>query len=189
MTLTIISGARGIGKTTWLRRCVAVRTAAGSVVGGIASPAVFTGMQRAGYDLLDLRTGASQPLARVVTTRSQAPTIGHYRFDQAAIDAGNAAILAAISDGLDLIAIDEVGPLEIAGHGWAPALVHALASCTHRQELVLVVRTSLVATLPARFPSPQWANARHVSPGAGVTPCGPELPPTGPVRQIRGDRT
>lgn len=158
MPLTIITGARGAGKTALLRARVAACAAVGRTVGGIASLAVFVGGVRTGYDLVNLRTGEQRLLARVVAP-GEKPTIGPYRFDESAIEAGNAAITAAVAARLDVLAIDEVGPLELGGAGWTPGLERALAACPAEQELIVVARTGLVAALAARFPSPLWAAA------------------------------
>lgn len=168
MALTVICASRGQGKTTLLRQYVAEAAKTGRSVGGIATPAVFENGRRIGYDLLDLRCGGQRPLARVVTSPDATPTIGSYRFDDDVLAAGNAAVIAAVQDGLDLIAIDEIGPLELQGRGWAPALTHALRTCRPQQELIIAVRTTLRDELPARFPSSLWKNAKRLSPPASL---------------------
>ena len=166
MSLCIISAGRGQGKTTFLRAYASRAAVEGRSVGGIASVAVFKGDQRVGYDLIDLWRNHQRPLARVVTQEDEQPTVGMYRFDEPAVTAGNAAIVAAVREGLDVVAVDEIGPLEFRGEGcgWAPALQTALAECKPNQELIVVVRASLAAELAARFPSPHWAEARRISP-------------------------
>ena len=133
-------------------------------MGGIASPAVFEDNQRIGYDLIDLRRGDRRALARMTSPEDAALAVGVYRFDETAVTAGNAAITGAVRDRLDIIVIDEVGPLEFRGQGWAPGLELALRECGSEQELIVVVRPSLVDELPARFPSPAWATAERISP-------------------------
>ena len=164
MALIVVCGSRGQGKTTWLREYMADMAQGGRTIGGLAAPAVFIDGRRIGYDVVDFRHGTRRPLAREVTAVHETPTIGAYRFDEAALAEGNAAIIAAVQDGLDIIAIDEVGPLELEGGGWAPALTFALRTCTPRQELVIAVRTSLADRLPARFPSSLWPDAKRVFP-------------------------
>ncbi len=164
MAVSVISAGRGEGKTTFLLKYAAREAERGRSIGGIASPAIFEGDQRMGYDLIDLRHNHRLPLARVTIADGSASTVGMYRFDDAAIARGNAAIVAAVTDGRDVIAIDEVGPLEFRGGGWAPALELALRECGSQQELIVVVRPVLVDELPTRFRSPQWAAARHISP-------------------------
>ena len=109
-------------------------------------------------------------LARVGSSADAASAVGIYRFDDDAVAAGNQAISAAVRDRLDLIAIDEVGPLEFRGQGWAPALEIALRECDPQQELVVVVRAALVDDLSKRFPSPAWTSASRMSPPGPASP-------------------
>ena len=167
MGVRILSAGKGEGKTTFLCGYVAEAADRGQSVGGIASPAVFETGRRLGYDLLDLRRGTRRPLARVTTVPGALPTAescGLYEFDAEAVKQGNTAILAAVRERFDVIAIDEVGPLEFRGGGWAPALETALKECDSRQELVITVRPSLLDELSDRFPSSLWADAVRVSP-------------------------
>lgn len=164
MGLMILYAAKGTGKTTVLRAHAHSLATRGRSVGGIASPAVFESDIRIGYDVIDLRTGHRRRLARIAAEPQAGPAVGPYRFDAAALAAGNAAITAAVRDGLDTIAIDEVGPLEFDGQGWAPAVEYALRACGPAQELIIVTRPSLAYEFPARFPSPLWASAKRISP-------------------------
>ena len=152
MGATVISAGRGEGKTSFLREYTAYAADRGRSVGGIVAPAVFE------------HDGTRRRLARVAAEPDATPTVGVYRFEDAAVAAGNAAIITAVREGLDIIAIDEVGPLEFDGQGWTPALEVALRECTVDQELIVVVRSSLVDELPGRFPSPVWGPAGRVSP-------------------------
>ena len=164
MEVTIITAAKGDGKTSFLRAHVRALVGSGLSVGGIAAPAVFEGDQRVGYDLIDLRTGRRRALCRVGDPGGARPHAGAYHFDEGAIGEGNAAITSAVRDGLEVIAIDEIGPLEFRGQGWAPALQLALEKCEGTRELLIVVRPGLVDELASRFPSAVWATARRISP-------------------------
>ncbi|HUU85878.1 MAG TPA: nucleoside-triphosphatase [Phycisphaerae bacterium] len=164
MSVEILSAGRGEGKTTFLCQYLDRLVERGRSVGGIVSLAVFEDGQRIGYDLLDLRSGRRRALARIAKAPVSPPTVGVYQFIEAAINEGNTAVIAAVRDDLDVVAIDEVGPLEFRGQGWAPALETALQECRAEQELIIVVRPALVAELPKRFPSPLWAGARRTSP-------------------------
>lgn len=164
MSISVVCAARGEGKTSFLCEYAARAGRRGRSVGGIAAPAVFEGGRRIGYDLIDLRGGGRRLLARVVTSPEATPNVGVYEFDDTATNEGNAAIISAVRDGLDLIAVDEVGPLEFRGEGWAAALQVVLEECLARQEVIVVVRLSLVDELPRRFPSPLWAKASRISP-------------------------
>lgn len=164
MPIRIVTAAQGQGKTSFLMRYAARAADEGRSVGGVASPAVFDGDRHAGYDLLLLRTGRRVPLARAVLISEVETTVGNYRFDDEAILAGNSAVAEAVHDRLDIIAIDEVGPLEFRGQGWAPALNIALRECTAEQELILTVRPGLVERLIALLPSEARSSAQRVSP-------------------------
>lgn len=164
MSVIMLCGAKGTGKTTCLRAQVAIARDLGRPAGGIAAPAVFEDGRRIGYDLLDLQSGGRFPLARLAAGNDSGIVVGAYRLEPDAVAHGIAAIIGAIRQGLDLVVIDEIGPLELQGEGWAPALEIALAECGPRQELILTVRPSVVEQLPGRFPSPVWEGARRVSP-------------------------
>lgn len=163
MDLLIVSGDRGEGKTTFVRKFAASMTDCGRSVGGVASPAVFEAGMRIGYDLINLLDGTRQILARIARPGEE-PTVGAFRFASAAVASGISAILSAVRDELDLIAIDEVGPWEFRGGGWAPALEEVLRNAQPCQTLIVVVRPLLVDELPRRFPSPMWEGARRIQP-------------------------
>jgi len=114
--------------------------------------------------MLDLRSGQRRLLARVRDSGEAAVTVGPYVFDPAAVEGGNTAIVRAIREGLNVIVIDEIGPLEFRGLGWAPGLRAALDECAETQELIVVVRPSLIDELPGQFPSPSWDGATTISP-------------------------
>jgi nucleoside-triphosphatase len=162
--IKVVTAGRGEGKTSFVRAYVTHVAGLGSRVGGIASLAVFEGDHRVGYDLINLSTGERQPLARLADLEEGSTTVGVYQFDVAAVTVGNASIVEAVRSGADVVAIDEVGPLEFRGQGWAPALETVLIECRYDQELILVVRPSLADELPNRFPSPLWAGSVRVSP-------------------------
>ena len=164
MAVVVISATRGEGKTSFLREHVARAAECGRAVGGIAAPAVFEDGRHVGYDLLDLRRGSRRLLVRAVADHAVARSVDAYRFDDDAVAEGNAAITTAVRDGLDTIAIDEIGPLEFRGDGWAPALEFALRECGPDQELIVVVRSLLLPGLSERFPSPKWAAVNRISP-------------------------
>ncbi len=160
----LVSGPRGSGKTTYIFRFANLMTVRHRCVGGVISRAVFVGGRHTGYDLFDLRTHEQRPLARLKTSPGAAVTMGPYEFDTDAIRIGNAAIVAAVRDGFDVIAIDEVGPLEFRSQGWAPSLRIALDECTKTQKLIIAVRPSLLEELPLKIPSPLWESANIISP-------------------------
>jgi nucleoside-triphosphatase THEP1 len=145
----VLSGDRGSGKTRLLTAITETLLMSGKNVGGILSPVVQSQESRLGYDVLDLQSGRQVPLCR----RDIEPTggsTGPFRFDAGAIRFGNAALAQAATSGADLIILDEVGPLEFDGRGWAEGLEGLLQ--TYHGSLLLVVRPNLLGRLTERWP-------------------------------------
>lgn len=77
-------------------------------------------------------------------------SVGRFRFRRAAFDWAEARLLgAAACPETRCIVIDEIGPLELAGEGFAPVLRRLLARGS--PELVIVVRESLAAEVGEAF--------------------------------------
>ena len=147
----ILRGATGSGKTTLAAAVVARLRARGYTVGGVLAPGLVEQGRRTGFDLVNLATGESAPLAR------ETPNIDgpHARWSRFAFSPGGLALgaraLGADSQGRDVIVVDEVGPFELAGGGWAPALDDLAAH--HSGSLLLVVRGTIVDAVTARWGS------------------------------------
>ncbi len=82
-----------------------------------------------------------------------AVTVGRFQFRQAAFDWAVQRIEAALEQGAGAIVIDEVGPLEMRGDGFA-GLLDRIGRDYPAVERVLLVRTSLVDEVAARFGDP-----------------------------------
>jgi len=97
--------------------------------------------EKRGYNLLDIDSGVIMPLAQT----EPAPEMDHsgrYYFNPAAIKKGIEILSPVRVQEYDVVFIDEIGPWEIAGHGWATSLVHLLEKT--EVHLVLCVRTGIV---------------------------------------------
>lgn len=173
MSVIILCARQGEGKTSFLRDVLSEAAEQGRRVGGLILPAVFEDGRRVGYDVVDVRNGRRWALARrigqrdaTVSERCLIPqlAIGSYEFDSPAIVRGVEAIIGSVRDRLDLVAIDEIGPLEFRGEAWAPALKFALEQQEPAQTLIITVRPSLANDLVDRFPSSRWATARRIDP-------------------------
>jgi nucleoside-triphosphatase THEP1 len=131
--LFIVTGSQGAGKTTFCDRLVSAAREAGWKTAGILSHPVFEEGRRAAIEAEDLRTGETRRLA----LRSERPTPGskHWRFDEVTLDWGNQVL--ANSTPVDLLVIDELGPLEFEREGGWQAGIHAVDS--HQYAIALVV--------------------------------------------------
>jgi len=147
----LVTGARGSGKSRWCAALVEAARADGRRVAGVASPAVLVGGRKVAIDLVDVRGNERRRLAEVRRADEPGTATQRWRFDDAALDWGNAALRAAARDGADLLVVDELGPLEfVRGVG----LVDAFAALDAGQYAVacVVVRPALVEEALRRWP-------------------------------------
>lgn len=143
----LLTGARGSGKTTLLESAAQRLQAEGLRVAGILSPGHFENGRRTRFDLLILDTG--QRLLLAERDFNEPPDSGRcYSFRQDTIAAGLEALSGGRLAAADIIFVDEVGPMELRGEGWGPALqaVSALPA-----PMVWVVRPKLVEKVRRRW--------------------------------------
>ncbi len=141
--LIIITGAIGIGKTTVCRKVIDLAKRLGYSCGGIITPKTTQG------DIIieDIQTARTMTLA---TLRKiyQGPSIGKYYFNQTGIEFGIRAIDTAKES--SVLLIDEVGPLELSGGGFAQALVSN--NINEFKNSILVIRREAVSIFFSRLP-------------------------------------
>lgn len=151
--LYLVAGASGVGKSAFLAALAARLRGRGVSVGGIVSPGLWDGATRAGFDLEDLADGRREPLSRRDGPAHWPALTGPFRFSPAGVAFGRAA-LARTGD-TDVLIVDEVGPLELSGGGWAAEIESSLAR--RAKPLVWAVRESLVEAVQARWSVPAAA--------------------------------
>jgi len=133
----ILTGGIGAGKTKTAAAMAAALRTAGHRVGGVISPRILRDGITYGYRVRDLLTGKEAPLCSL-----DPPGIRFRRFyfspeglrfaREAIIRAGRQARVTVV---------DEVGPWELRGGGFAPALEKVLEA---GKPLILTVRPHLV---------------------------------------------
>jgi len=130
----LLTGNPGVGKTTVLTKAQDALKAEGYTVGGMISREVRESGARAGFEILDLDSGRCGWLAHI--NQKTGPQLGKYRVNLEDLDSiGAQAILAAVED-CDVIAIDEIGPMELFSARFKDATRKALES---RKLVVAVV--------------------------------------------------
>lgn len=120
-----ITGRPGIGKSTLFNKIVDLAKKAGCRVGGITAPEVRESGRRVGFLLVDLMSGKSVVLASVYIRRG--PRVGRYTVNPEAGVFGSQAVERALREA-DIVAIDEIGPMELLLAELRSAIVKALKS-------------------------------------------------------------
>ena len=151
----LVHGAVDSGKTRRVAAWAETETGRGRAVGGVLARKTPQGRR-----FVDLTTGDEVALEHPAPGEIEVP-VGRFVFRQAAFDWAEARIEAAVAAGCDAVVIDEVGPLELRGEGFADLLV-------------LLVRTGLVEAVTGRFAAgevltldpPSDAATRNLSPPA-----------------------
>lgn len=100
---------------------------------GFISQKIFTDKNPGdftGYEIVRLATGERKELARktehLPVRWDEVFCCGPYHFSKAGVDFARDIIDDIIANGIGPIFIDEIGPLELAGKGFAPILKKAL---------------------------------------------------------------
>ena len=160
--LTIVTGPRGAGKTSWCRVLLRRARQQGVQPAGLISPAVFSASEKIGIDLCDLASGQKRHLAYRNQITPSTLAIPHpietqqWMINQQTIAWGN-AILAGLEQPRFLM-IDELGPLEFErGLGLVAGLKLLDA---HKGLAVAVIRPSLLGQALDRWP---WAEVIQIT--------------------------
>jgi len=145
----LITGEKGEGKTSFAGLVVEALRGRHLRVGGILAPGYWTDGLRSGFDVVDLTSGERLPLARTNPGTEALETTGRFRFLPPGLDLGRAALDARRLADVDVAVVDEVGPLELRGLGWARSLDEIVGAGPI--VLLLVVRTELAEDVCSRW--------------------------------------
>jgi len=129
----ILTGAPGVGKTTVLEKTVSVIKNRGITVGGMISREVRENGIRVGFQVLDVASGKRGWLARA--NLKTGPQVGNYRVNLGDLDAVGAQAICDALEVADVVAIDEIGPMELFSARFKAATAKTLDSA----KLVIAV--------------------------------------------------
>lgn len=193
---TLITGPIHSGKSTLLKKMIGDFRARGLSVGGILAEALYAdglnaegrGTERAkiGFDAVDISSGRKIPLVREgegarkreLRTAPEAgdQKVGRFVLHGEGLKAASKLLLGAagLTEGaaeknepVDVLCLDEVGPLEMGGQGYYPVLKSILES--YRGELVLIGRSEIFEELAKLLKEEGW-RVEPVSPDANAVP-------------------
>lgn len=134
----LLTGAPGVGKTTVLIKTVDTLRAKGISVGGMISREAKEGNARIGLEIVDLINGTQGWLAHV--NQKSGPQVGKYHVNINDLESiGANAIIGAIEK-CEVVAIDEIGPMELYSQKFKQAAKQALES---KKLLLAVVHTKV----------------------------------------------
>jgi nucleoside-triphosphatase THEP1 len=139
--IIVLTGQIQEGKTTFLIEMIEGLKGYGFAIGGFVARAVHEGNERLGYDLEDIRSGKSKMLIRKQAAAGWYRH-GKYYFDPKGEEYGKRILEGIDLDSTDLVVIDEVGPVELKGKGWAGEIEKLVAQKSVMQ--LWVVRKHLL---------------------------------------------
>jgi nucleoside-triphosphatase len=124
--ILLLTGSPGVGKTTVLVRVIEGLKSKGHVVGGMLSREVRSGGNRVGFEILSLMNNQHGWLAKV--DQKQGPQVGRYRVNLLDLDRVGVAAVAEAVHACEVIAVDEIGPMELFSDGFKEAVAKAVQS-------------------------------------------------------------
>lgn len=122
----MLTGSPGVGKTTVLVRVVEGLKSKGYSVGGMLSREVRSGGNRVGFEILSLTDNQRGWLAQV--DQKQGPQVGKYRVNLFDLDRVGVAAIAEAVDVCEVIAVDEIGPMELFSDSFKETVTRAFQS-------------------------------------------------------------
>lgn len=144
MTITILTGAPGVGKSTAVIRAARELKDRGLNVGGIVSRELRTNNIRVGFEFIDLNTNDSRVLAYIT---GNGPKIGKYFVDLTGCRFAAERLSGAIKYS-DVIICDEIGPMELKSREFIDSVKNLLVV---DKKVVVVVHQKLQHPLIEQF--------------------------------------
>jgi nucleoside-triphosphatase len=124
--ILLITGAPGTGKTTVLSKVVNELKIKGVSVGGMLSREARDGCARLGFEVIDLSSGKRGWLAHV--DQKTGPQVGKYRVNLTDLERIGVNAITEAAQKSDVVAIDEIGPMELVSAKFTKAVHQALES-------------------------------------------------------------
>ena len=159
----VITGGQGSGKTTLIKETVILLKEDRFKIGGILAGGSWKNNRRERFELTDIKTGDRM----VYLQREPAngwEKIRHFYINPAGQKFGEHALSIDQVKDVDLVVIDEIGPFELQGRGWAIAMKNIMDNL--HIPLLITVRESLVNEVIGYFglEVPVIFNATKITP-------------------------
>jgi nucleoside-triphosphatase len=122
----VLTGSPGAGKTTVLIKTVDALKAKGICVGGMVSREARDSGVRVGFEIVDLTNGKHGWLAHI--NQKTGPQVGKYHVNIEDLENIGAKAIAEATEKCAVVAIDEIGPMELYSHKFKQTVTQALES-------------------------------------------------------------
>jgi len=143
----IITGNKGVGKTTKLLNIIGLLKSEGVNIVGFTAACDWNNGERNEYRLVDVNSDKSITLCTIFPDVNYEQS-GRFYFNPTAVQYGK-KLLTAHSDEKLVIIIDEVGPFELDNKVWHSSLIYQLEST---QNIILIsVRKNLVNNIINKY--------------------------------------
>jgi nucleoside-triphosphatase THEP1 len=167
----LLTGKGGTGKTTACWKALpGLRSSGVKMAGFISPPLLDAGGKKTGIEMLNLASGEHHTFARVVS-RDQHPDVGVYRLESDAIDWARGVLAEALFSDIDLLVIDEIGPLELHRGGGFAFAIEPLSDPERIPNAIVIVRLELVDELAERLGRPDMVRVEVTSDDRGNVPA------------------
>jgi len=137
--VVVLTGRSGAGKTPAAERLAGALAAGGVPVFGFLQPPLWLDGRKAGFDIVDIRSGARAVLGRRRDAEGQHGT--PFVFHEEGFALARKALAAPPRDAV--LVVDEIGPVELRGEGHWPAVAQAWKAARPRAA-VLTLRRQLI---------------------------------------------
>ncbi|HBB92622.1 MAG TPA: hypothetical protein DC042_13140 [Bacteroidales bacterium] len=147
--IILITGDRGEGKTGLLRNKMEELKREGRALCGFIAEGIHDASgERTGYGIININTGE-----RIGFCHMEGPDhwerVGRFRVNPDGLAKGYEWMSPENVRKADLIVIDELGPLELAGKGWSPLIDRILRD--DPKPMIWTVRTQLAAKIAHKW--------------------------------------
>ncbi len=162
----LVTGGVGEGKTSFLRELATALQQRKIRTAGFLAEGIMEKGEKKGYRLVDLASGEARPFGEARKKHGRIHT-GRFTFNRDTVRWGEDLLWKAVSEGRDhtVIILDEVGPLELKGKGWARALDHLLRDSITPQVWSVRNRSLRSVTLAWNFTPARIVEVGENTPG------------------------
>lgn len=148
---TIITGDRGVGKTTFILNKIQNIKNMGRTAHGIITPPLYDKRhEKIGFFALNTASGEEWELARTDKILT-GPSFGPFHFCEEGFTKANRDLYQDLKSKKNIIFLDEIGPLELLHKKGYYPILKLFKEVSLKQNILLVIRPSLILEFINRY--------------------------------------